>query len=97
MRLTKIKYEREAIPPGRSDEKLTAKEKLKMQLNLPIKPKKGASKHARVETEYSDPEDDEEMSILDERFNFDKENANDSNYEEQYLQTEVQNDDMEKL
>lgn len=97
MRLSKIKHEKEATSHYQDEAKLSAKEKLRMQLNLPINPKNGASKHARIETEYSDPEDDEEMSILDERMTFDKENINDSNMDEHYLQTEVQQDDMDLL
>lgn len=49
-----------------------------------------------METEYSDGEDDGEMSILDEHHTYDKENINDSNYEEDCPQDQHQ-EDIDKL
>jgi hypothetical protein len=47
-----------------------------MKLNQQTMQPKKNDKNKRVETEYSDPEDDEEMSVADERHYQNKENMN---------------------
>jgi hypothetical protein len=47
-----------------------------MKLNRQTMQPKKNDKNKRVETEYSDPEDDEEMSVADERHYQNKENMN---------------------
>lgn len=95
-RLGRIKQERMGVKQNKADTKISAKEKLRMQLNLPLQGAKGNPKNGRIETEYSDPEEDE-MSILDEHYAYDKENINDSNIEEYYNYAESQNEDIDKL
>jgi hypothetical protein len=94
-RLSKIKQKRLWVNQNKAETKMSAKEKLWMQLNMNVRGAKGNSKHARVETEYSDPEDDE-MSILDEHYSYEKENINDSNMDEHFNFTGAQHDDMDK-
>ena len=56
--------------------KISAKDKLRMKLNQQQNLPKKMERNQRVETEYSDPEDDEEMSVADERQYQNKENMN---------------------
>lgn len=96
-RLTQIKISRQNWVDDEEGAELSAKDKLRMKLGRSIKDtRQKANKNPKVEPEYSDDED-EEMSVVDERYPVDKENVNESNFDAEYSNDENQQEDLEKL
>jgi hypothetical protein len=94
-RLHKIKVSKERNAEIGGQNKLSAKEKLRLKLNQPESGSKRRNANQRIETEYSDPEDETEMSVLDEHYMQNKENYNDHNFEDSNLND--QQKDFDKI